>query len=116
MNTDTHSTLGIVAPCPISKALGTGYSRFKSPTGISGLAKDNDGVLSILAVHAETDGCGQFRNFIAQAKIEYKTIKIYEVWNPMLEQILERYGFRAFSERVINQGITEPVTGFRWDK
>lgn len=62
--------LGQTCIDPILVTLGTGYSRFESPTGIDGLAKEErDGeALHILAVVTVFQGRGSFRNFITEAK------------------------------------------------
>jgi len=77
----------------ISQLLNTGYERFSSPTGINGLAQIIDGGLDILAVDAGHPGTGQFREFIHQCKIEFDQVVIWEVWNEMLPEVLQRYGF-----------------------
>ena len=105
--------LGLTNPDPVGELLGTGYLRFQSPSGIDGLAKENGDRLDLLAVNALVPGIGQFRRFIQRCKREYETICIWEVWNPMLHEILQRYGFRAYSEKDRHTG--ERLEGYRYD-
>lgn len=107
-----HPLLGSTSPHYISQALGTGFEQFHSPTGISGLAKENKGRLEILAVDADNPGHGQFRAFIAQMKQAYLVIVVWFVGNPDLESALERYGFKRHSE-TDNQG--EFLEGWKWE-
>ena len=90
--------LGAVEPDPIGQMLGTGYMRFQSPDGLGGLAKWSTDRLNLLAVHASVPGKGQFRDFIAKAKLEWKTICVWEDWNPLVGQALARYGFQRETE------------------
>ena len=106
------SILGQTQIDPIGKILETGYLRFQSPTGLAGLAKRNGDRLDILAVHSSKEGRGQFREFILKAKSEFKTICVWEIWNPILESALSRYGFAAETE-ITAWG--EAVKGMRWD-
>lgn len=99
-------------PDPIGQLLGTGYMRFQSPTGICGLAKDDGERLDILAVDTLTPGKGQFRHFINEAKKQYSTICIWEIWNPWLEPVLLRYGFTPATEIAITG---ETLSGVKWD-
>ena len=104
------TVLGNTTPDFVSKILGTGYLRFQSPTGINGLAKEEGSHLHILAVDATQEGKGQFRAFIKRCKHEYKSVSVWEVWNPVIEKALERYGFH----RVKEFQIDAEVEGWRW--
>jgi hypothetical protein len=104
--------LGSIYPDPCAQVLGTGYSQFNSPSGIDGLAKWTDDRLDLLAVVTPTPGRGQFREFIKSAERHFRTICIWEVWNPWLESVLKRYGFTQETEVL---GTGEIVNGFRWD-
>ena len=105
--------LGELTPDPISVLLGTGFVRFASPTGMNGLAKVHGERLDILALDATAPGTGQLRAFIDQAKREFDTICVWHVWNPLLDGILQRFGFRACVE--IDRDIGEPLEGYRFD-
>lgn len=94
--------------------LGTGYEQFHSPTGMNGLAKVDGDRLDILALDASAPGTGQLRAFIDQCKREFETICIWEIWNPLLEEILRRYGFRAF-KRAVDKDTDEEMDGYRYD-
>jgi|SRR3989304_3216074 len=109
----SERVLGQTNPDPLSEVLGTGYSRFQSPTGIDGLAKEEKDRLDLLAFNALVPGIGQFRRFIQRCKREYETICIWEIWNPMLHEVLQRYGFRAYSEKDRDTG--ELLEGYRYD-
>lgn len=99
---------------PVGKLLCTGYRRFESSCGISGLYKENGDRLDVLAVIAREHGRGQFREFIELAKTEYKTICVWHDDNPAVGPALSRYGFTPETEI---DGITgEIMTGWRWDK
>ena len=105
--------LGMVEPDPIGIMLGQpGYWQFQSKGGIGGLAKWTDDRMDVLAVHAFGEGQGQFRRFVAAAKLEYRIICVWEVWNPILDAALERYGFERETEI---QGSGEVIRGWRWD-
>jgi len=108
------SVLGNTSPFPLGDLLGTGYETFESPTGIHGMSKQNKiGRLDLLAVAATKRGTGQFRDFIDQAKKEYKTICVWEIWNEELAVILARYGFRPVEE--IDHDTGELLTGLCWN-
>lgn len=105
----THSE-----PDPIGQLLGTGYDRFESKCGIDGLAKEKDNRLDVLAVHANKPGKGQFRAFIALCKKHYQTVCVWDIFNPVVEQALTKYGFTEAHEV---DGMTgEAMIGMRWDK
>lgn len=109
---NTKGILGVIEPDPWAQILGTGYMRYQSPTGIKGLAKWNGDKLNLLVVHTETPNNGQFHDFISKAKLEWQTICVWECWNPIVGQALERYGFQQETE--IN-GDGEVMEGWRWD-
>lgn len=91
--------------------LGTHFCRFQSATGVKGLAKDDAVRLDLLAVESSSPGTGQFKRFIEVAKQQYQIICIWHDWNPMLRPMLERWGFRRYSE----QWNGEDLIGLRWD-
>jgi len=108
------SVLGITKPDVISELLGTGFHRFYSLTGINGLAKMiSEDRLDILAVDATNPGTGQFRAFIEQAKREFATIYLWEVWNPILAEILQRYDFQTCTQ--VDKNTGEILNGYRYD-
>lgn len=113
MTTVQHPLLGTAEPDPIGAILGIGYWRFQSPNGIGGLAKWTDDRLDLLAIHAFVEGRGEFRQFVADAKSHFKTICVWEDWNPIIGQALERYGFMRETEI---QGDGEIIKGWRWDR
>ena len=107
------SLLGETMPDPFSKLLGTNLFRFRSPTGLNGLAKTvGEDRLDLVAVDASIPGTGQFRTFIKKAKQEYAVICIWEVWNPMLDEILPRYGFKPHAG--VDEDTGESLSGYRW--
>lgn len=105
-----------LSPDPVSELLGTGYSRFENAAGMNGLCKIEGNTFDILAVVATRPGNGQFRHFIICLKAKYTTIKIWDVMNPWLVEVLLRYGFRPWEERLCFQGEWETCHGFRWDR
>lgn len=109
------NVLGTTRPDPVGLILGTGYQRFQSPIGIEGLAKENGRRLDILAVVNPTDERGRFRLFIAQAKTQYDTICVWEIFNPAIHAALLRYGFVPETE-IPGTGPPVPVEGLRWDR
>lgn len=88
----------------------TGYQRFKSLSGIHGLAKESPLRIDVLCVMAEDEGKGQLREFIEALKHCYLTVYIWQVMNPAMDVILAKYGFRPAAE--ICQG--EKLTGWKW--
>lgn len=107
-----HAVLGVVRPHWAGELLGTGYEEFVSPLGISGLARVAGDRLDVLAVVAQSQGSGQFRDFINAAKACYATVCVWEDWNPAVGDALRRYGFKRAKET--SDG--ETVTGWRWDR
>lgn len=105
--------LGEVSPDPVGQILGAKYSRFSSPYGVDGLGFWTQDRLNLLAVHARAPGRGQFHRFIADAKCQWKTICVWEVWNEFLGPVLERYGF---TPEIEIQPDGEVLKGFRWDR
>lgn len=84
------------APDPIGVSLGTGFMRFKSPFGITGLARVRNGQLDLLMLIAENPGRGHLRHFIERAKLEYSAIAVLDIWHGWLRKVLERYGFTPY--------------------
>lgn len=105
-----HAMLGPTQPDTWGEILGTGFMRFRSSCGISGLAREIDGALHLLVVETINPGQGQFRSFITCAKVNYRAIYVWQVWNPWLPAVLERYGFSEAS--MILDG--ELLTGYVW--
>ncbi len=105
--------LGTLTPDPFGVMLGTGYSRFNSPLGIEGLAKESNGRVDILAVVAPEEGKGHLAMFLAHCMTVYDTICIWEDWNPILGPMLARRGFVRISEL---DKFKEKITGWRWDR
>ena len=87
------------------------YQKFNSPLDVDGLAKVENGELHILTVISHKRGC--FRDFIAQSKQEFPRIYLWEVWNPTLPPVLQRYGFVP-TWRVSGDG--ERIIGFVWTR
>ena len=107
------SVLGKTIPDPVGVMLDTRFERFVSPTGIEGLARATGDRLDVLAVRNPTDERGRFRAFIDAAKLEYKTICVLAIANPIVHEALLRYGFTPDVE--IDQfGDTQEL--LRWDK
>lgn len=92
--------LGQLASDPIGHLLGTGFARFTAPCGVDGLARaDADGShLEVLAVVARQPGTGQLRRFVRDCQAAYHTLTFLEVWSPLLESALARYGFRRLDD------------------
>lgn len=98
---------------PTGVALDTGFMRFETKYGIDGLAKLDGDNLEVLAVVSTNPRQGRFRDFIAAAKITFASIAVLEIWEPIVEAALGRYGFTAF-ERTEPDG--ERVTGMIWKR
>lgn len=101
-----------IEPDWMAQILGTGYMEFHAPCGIDGLAKEREDRLDVLCVFAQTVGTGQFREFIRRAQAQYRTVCIWEDWNPIIGLALARYGFAMEIEI---QGDGEIIHGWRWD-
>lgn len=111
-----HPTTGTFLswePDPLGSALGTGYNRFKSTTGVDGLAKISGNEFRILAVHTFNPGQGQFREFIAKCKESFDSILVEVIMAPNLASVLTRYGFTP-SELKEDWGEEMPV--LKWQK
>lgn len=107
------SVLGVTSPDPVGVMLNTRMERFVSPTGIEGLARAIGDRLDVLAVINPTPIRGCFGKFIAAAKIEYQTICVFAIGNPIVDQALRRYGFTPDVE-IDEFGDTQEL--LRWDK
>ena len=99
------------APDPVGVALGTGFMRFQTRFGLDGLAKMNGDTLEVLAVHTMRPRQGRFRDFITAAKSTFKAVAVLDIWEPIVEAALTRYGFTKFS-RTESDG--ERLTGMIW--
>lgn len=100
---------------PIEHLLNSEFSRFDSNLGLRGMARirgDEMDVLDLLVVDAAQPGNGALRRFINAAKQQFKTIYVWEIWNPWLPAVLVRYGFYPVSERDALTG--EKLNGYRW--
>jgi len=106
------AVLGITTPDPIAVKLDFILSRFHSPAGTMGLAKEQGDRLDILEVESETPGTGQFKAFIAGRKAQYSTVCVWLDWNPEIGKRLSKWGFR----RVTEWQMEENVEGWRWDE
>lgn len=82
----------------LGKLMGTGFHRFTTDIGVSGLAKHDGETLDILAVHSTHEGRGCFRQFIANAKEYFGRIVVRHDWNPIVGPALARYGFTEFQD------------------
>ncbi|MGB8464849.1 MAG: hypothetical protein WCE49_07890 [Terrimicrobiaceae bacterium] len=100
-------------PDPTGLIFEIGYKRFETPQGVRGLACVPGDRLDILSVEASAPGCGQFRRFIASAKEAFSTIAIWEDWNPLIGEILERYGFQR-ARSLYSDGSSSD--GWKWTK
>lgn len=89
------------------------YQRFVARNGLMGLAKVHGARLDLLAVFNPTGTSGVFRAFIDQAKLEFSTICVWEIFNPILHDALLRYGFTSEIE-IAFDGV--PLHGLRWDR
>lgn len=107
------SVLGKTSPDPMGLILETRFERFVSPTGIEGLARATGDRLDVLAVINPTKERGRFRAFIDQAKIEYRTICVWAIENPIVDQALRRYEFTP-DVTIDEFGDTQEL--LRWDK
>ncbi len=85
---------------------------FESPFGISGLAREENSFLEILAIEASQPGTGQFFRFLRRAQAFYSEILILEVWNPRFDKRLEALGF----EKTEIEREGEKITGRVWKR
>lgn len=93
------------SPDPVGAALGTGFSRFRTPTGLHGLAAVAPGRLYILAVVSDAPGKGHFRDFITTAKAHFDEIGVWSIWSPELAAALVRYGFEGAKHWKYEEGL-----------
>jgi hypothetical protein len=93
-----------------AEILDTGYLNFASPHGVEGLAKEQDGDLHILAIYSPNEGQGNCRNFLKAAQKAYKAVYVWDVFSPVLEAALHRYGFVPVEQR--EDGVV--LTGFKF--
>lgn len=107
------SVLGITSPDPVGVMLNTRMQRFVSPTGIEGLARATGDRLDVLAVINPTPIRGCFGKFIAAAKTEYRTICVWAIENPIVDQALRRY---RFTDDVTIDEFGDTQQLLRWDR
>lgn len=110
------SVLGIISPDPVGQALKTGYDRFESSNGIGGLCRVKGRHLDILVIQSEFEGRGYFKQFIGLCKLEFDSIGVWEIMNPDLVPILERWGFSKRDEVESIDGKVEFVSGYCWSR
>lgn len=106
--------LGIVSPDPVGDHLGTGYSRFVSPLGIDGLAKEDGSRVDLLAVYSPDPGKGHLSAFIAHCQSVYETVCVWEDMNPVIGAMLSKRGYRRVMQ--IDDKHGELLHGWRWDR
>lgn len=99
-------------PDPIGVMLGAGYNRFATADGMDGLAKITGDRLDVLAVVASKAGAGQFRRFIASAKLAFKIVAVWEDWNPIVGAALKRYGFHPATCKEADGEVNH---GWQWE-
>lgn len=102
--------LGELATELLGRRMDLGFCEFVCDD-IRGLARITGGKVELLAVLAMDHGKGSFRALIDRCKAEYRTVEVLEIMNPILNDVLKRYGFKKFSRR---EGDGEKVTGWRW--
>jgi hypothetical protein len=100
--------LGNVTDHPIGVALGSPFKQFESPFGLNGLCWVEGMTLHLLALDSKQKGA--FRAFIQEAKNQYAVINVWEIWNPWLGGVLERYGFKPVTGTLHG----DQVEGMRW--
>jgi inorganic pyrophosphatase len=101
-----------LTPDPMGVILRTEYQRFNRGA-IDGLCKLDGDRLDLLAFIAEPSGKGYFRQFIVDAKERFSIIAIWQIWNPWLTAVLERYGFIQASH---TESDGDELTGYIWTK
>lgn len=81
-------------PCPVGRSLGTGFDRFNWRDGlVVGAAQvTGDMELNVLFVGSKEEGRGHFKEFLADMRLHYRTVSIFEVWNERLAGYLTRLG------------------------
>lgn len=104
--------LGELAAELLGQRMDLGFCEFVRDD-VRGLARITGDKVEILAVLALEQGKGSFRALIDRCKAEYRTIEVLEIMNPMLNDVLKRYGFKKFSRR---ERDGEKVTGWRWKR
>lgn len=109
----TSAGLGKVEPDEYGQIFGTGYDRFESPLGIRGLAREEGKDVHILAVIAMKPGTGQFREFIRHCQATYAAVFVWEDWNPLVTEALQRWGFQADT---CTDAFGETLAGWKWTK
>jgi len=107
------SVLGVTRADPIGLLLETRFLRFTCRNGLEGLARPHGDRLDLLAVRNQTEKRGLFRDFIAMAKLEYKTICVFSIENPAVHDSLLRYGFTLDIE-IDEFGDVQKL--LRWDQ
>lgn len=85
-------------PDPNSISLGTTFSLFDSPVGLSGLARATDTRVDVLAVFSTETKRGKFRRFLNLLLDRFETVCVLSVFNPAIKDYLLRQGFMPFVE------------------
>lgn len=106
-----HPLLGEIRPDHAGNIFGTGFVRFNAPR-FHGLCRfTTPDTLDILAIISKTPRCGHLAGFINGLKKAYRLIRVYEISNPHLFQVLSMaHGFTPFDEF----SVTGP--NLQWEK
>lgn len=80
---------------------------------VIGLARLKGKHLEILAIESSMPGSGHFGAFVARLRTECDSITFWQIWNPWLPSVLERYGFKGV-HGTDYEG--KGMTGMRWKK
>lgn len=108
--------LGELRPDPVSEMLEIEYMRFCSPAGVDGLCYVEGNSVRLLALVSRQPGTGQLREFLRQLKEEAALIEVLLIENPVLQIMLEHYGFEEILAVISHQGWVEMVKGMAWVK
>lgn len=95
--------------------MGGPFRIFDTHYAIFGLAKDERGVFDILALETRAKMTGNASRFLAAAMDSFRTIRVFEVYNPALDAALLRRGFRRCRERPADD-LPYHSGALRWDR
>lgn len=105
--------IGALKPHWAGVALATDFDEFDTPT-MNGLARVVPGTahLEILAISAKHPGRGDCGRFFAECMKHYDIVRVWDVLNGDLAEMLERRGFK-YVTRWMDR---EMVDGYEWSR
>jgi hypothetical protein len=105
---NVHPVVGLLTPDPLGVELGTHLMRFSNKSlQVDGLCKVAGRRIDLVAICSRDCNKGNVSKFFDQLMAAYRAIYVWEIWSPVIKQMLFRRGFMAIREQqdVIVEGM-----------